>query len=88
MDAVLEVGVGGGKGGSVVIDPGIDPEADAVAVPGSGALEPESNPLKDSEAVVVVVSGGDVGNSQGFFARAAVIFGIAVLISLRRPARA
>lgn len=88
MYAVLEVGVGGGKGGSVVIDLGADPEADVVAVPGSGAVEPESNPLKDSGAVIVVVSGGGVGNIQGFFARAAVIFGIAILILLRRPARA
>jgi hypothetical protein len=88
LDAALEVGVGGGNEGSVVIDPTTDPEADAIAIPGKGALEPKSDPLIDSEADAVVVSGGGVGNNQGFFVRAAVAFGIALLISLRRPPRA
>jgi hypothetical protein len=84
LDTTLEIGVGGGNWGSGVIDPATDPKANTVAFPGSGALKPESNPLTNFEPDAVVVSGGGVSNNQGLFIRAAVTFGIAILLSLRR----
>jgi hypothetical protein len=88
LEAAFDVGVGSWNSGKIVVDPAIEPGADAAPYTGSGALETESKPLTESGADAAVDSGGGVGNSQGLLASAAVTFGTADLIVVRRTPRA